>query len=188
MRTDAAIARLYMPNSAGFQYPAEGDRSWIQLSSFYSSCLADLRRKLASRRTGWEVVELWAPINAEPVHVALNRKSLYLRGIKAAQASDWWGIPDKQGPPSELPDGGMKPAKGRGDYSFFGLTTSYNITPVKFLAALRNFNGDLRQWDNANNAVLLFFLVAEALRFDSVELECLRWLATAPFTPPLTPE
>ena len=64
------------------------------------------------------------------------------------------------------------------DYEFLGLREldNYNIAPMKLLADLSVFDGKLGDWQKKADAVMLIFLLSEALRFDSVMLACVNWL------------
>jgi hypothetical protein len=69
-----SIALLHQPGDL---------RSFVQLSRYlYPFCSND--------RSGVEVVEVWAPIDAPRIAVALDRRTLYLFGLRALPGGEWW--------------------------------------------------------------------------------------------------
>jgi hypothetical protein len=64
------------------------------------------------------------------------------------------------------------------DYEFLELRnlSSYNISPIKLMADLSVFDGKLGDWQKKANVIMLIFLLPEALRFDSLELACRKWM------------
>ena len=118
-----------------------------------------------------------APINSPKLHVAIDRHSLYLLGWKPISSDQWWAF-EENGQLPKLPGGGVRRINGKMDYEFLGLREfdSYNIPPTKLLADLSVFDGKLGDWQKKANAIMLIFLMSEALRFDSVMLACVNWL------------
>lgn len=155
--------------------PDDG-RLHVQLSRyFYSSTVRRVRDDLEGNRSGLAVVEAAAPINAPVLEIVLDRRSVYLIAFRRQGAREWWGFAD-DGCPATLPGGPMRPIRGRNTYSWLGLPDSINLTPVQLLSQLASFSGTVDR-DAARCLVLLFFLVPEAIRFDSVFLECARYLS-----------
>jgi hypothetical protein len=152
-------------------------RCWIQLGDLYSWSIKEQRRRLSSNRTGIEVFEVSAPIDGPKLHVALDRHSLYLLGWKSISSSQWWAF-EEDGKLPKLPGGSVQRINGKMDYEFLELRNlaSYNISPVKLLTDLSVFDGKLGDWQKKANAIMLIFLLSEALRFDSVVVACVKWL------------
>jgi hypothetical protein len=121
------------------------------------------------------VVEISAPIDAPRLLVALDRRSLYLLGLKAEAAENWWAF-EENGALPRLPGGGSRRINGRSDYTFLGLN-KIETTPVKLLSDLCVFDGRLGDQAARDRIALLIFLTAEALRFDSIMLAGMRFLA-----------
>ena len=118
-----------------------------------------------------------APINSPKLHVAIDRHSLYLLGWKPISSDQWWAF-EENGQLPKLPAGGVRRINGKMDYEFPGLREldNYNIPPTRLLADLSVFDGKLGDWQKKANAIMLIFLLSEALRFDSVMLACVNWL------------
>lgn len=154
--------------------PSHGG-AWLQLSIYlFPWSLAETRRRLSGAREGVEVVEISAPIDAPRLLVALDRRSLYLLGLKAEAAENWWAF-EENGALPRLPGGGSRRINGRSDYTFLGLN-KIETTPVKLLSDLCVFDGRLGDQAARDRMALLIFLTAEALRFDSIMLAGMRFL------------
>ena len=155
----------------------DDQRLHVQLSPyFYVSTLAKLRNDIGGHRTGIVVFELTAPINAPLIHVAMDRCSAYVLGFRPAAGSHWWAFRETGKPLPTLPGAASRPMQLSGSYTELGLPSSINMRPEHVLAQLAGFRGspDPRF---CQAIVLLLFLVAEALRFDSVLLECVRYFS-----------
>jgi hypothetical protein len=152
-------------------------RCWVQLGDLYSWSIKEQRRRLESTRTGIEVFEVSAPINSPKLHVAIDRRSLYVLGWKADTSAEWWAFEEK-GQLPKLPGGSVKRINGKFDYEFLGLAelASYNIQPTKLITALCSFDGKLGDREKKANVIMLLFLLSEALRFDSVFVACVGYL------------
>jgi hypothetical protein len=163
-------------------------RCWVQLGDLYSWSIKEQRRRLQSNRAGIEVFEVSAPINGPKLHVAIDRRSLYLLGWKADTSAEWWAFEEKGRLP-KLPGGAAKRINGKFDYEFLGLgdLDSYNIPPTKLIAALCSFDGKLGDWQKKANVIMLLFLLPEALRFDPLFVACVGYL-TQNWTMRFTPE
>ena len=64
---------------------------------------------------------------------------------------------------------GLRPASA-------GIDHLPHAEPTKLLADLSVFDGKLGDWQKKANAIMLIFLLSEALRFDSDMLACVNWL------------
>ena len=163
-------------------------RCWVQLSDLYSWSINEQRRRLSTNRSGIEVFEVSAPITGPKLHVAIDRRSLYLLGWKTIQAGQWWAF-EESGRLPNLPGDSVQRINGGLDYKFLGLRNldSYNISPNKLMTDLAVFDGKLGDWQKKANVIMLIFLLSEAFRFDSVVLACVSWL-TENWTMKFTPE
>jgi hypothetical protein len=163
-------------------------RCWVQLGDLYSRSIKEQRRRLESNRSGTEVFEVSAPINSPKLLVAIDRRSLYVLGWKAATSADWWAFEEKGRLPG-LPGGSVKRINGKFDYEFLGLNglNSYDIAPANLITALCSFDGKLGDWQKKANVIMLLFLLSEALRFDSVFVACVGYL-TQHWSMRFTPE
>ena len=111
-------------------------RSFIQLSRYlYPFCIKELRRRLENDRSGVEVVEVWAPVDAPRIAVALDRRTLYLFGLRALPGGEWWcfeGYPR----PTDPPGAKVRLMSGDGNYASFGWPERISTTPIKLLTDL----------------------------------------------------
>jgi Ribosome inactivating protein len=163
-------------NIALLMLPDDG-RLHIQLSRyFYASTLAKLRRAVEANRSGVIVFELAAPINAPVIHVAMDRRSSYVHGFRTTTARHWWAFKPKDGPLPSLPGLPSQSIGLTGNYSELGLPASINMRPEALLSRLAAFTGG-RDPEFCRAIVLLLFLVAEAMRFESLLFECQRYFS-----------
>ena len=163
-----AIAVLCLPDD---------QRLHVQLSPyFYASTLAKLRRDILADRSGWAVVELATPVTSPVIEVALDRRTAYVLGFRLAGRAQWWAFQDRDKPLPRLPGGPCRWSGLSGSYAELGLPASINMRPDKLLNLLAAYDGRPDpQFCRA--VVLLLFLVAEALRFDSVLMECVAYFS-----------
>ena len=158
-----SIAALCLPDD---------HRLHVQLSPyFYASTLATLRREVIADRAGIAVTELAVPITGPVIQVALDRTSVYVLGFRRVGDARWWAFHEKGRAPSPLPGGPCRPMGLTGSYSELGLPPSVNMPPGKLLDLLAAYAGTPDP-QFCRGIVLLLFLVAEALRFDDVLMEC----------------
>ena len=157
-------------------------RLHVQLSTyFYASTLAKLRREVIADRTGIAVLELATPITAPVIQVALDRTSVYVLGFRRLGDAQWWAFHKKGRPPPPLPGGPCRPMGLTGSYAELGLPPSINMSPGKLLNLLAGYGGTPDS-QFCQGIVLLLFLLAEALRFDDVLMECVGYFtATSRF-------
>ncbi len=152
----------------------DDQRLHVQLSMyFYASTLAKLRNDVLANRAGWAVFEIAAPINAPVVQIAMDRRSTYVHGFRRAGATEWWAFQEPGRPLPALP-GGARPMGLTGSYTELGLPAAINLRPERLLSLLAYYPGRPDP-EFCQGIVLLLFLVAEALRFDSVLMECVRY-------------
>lgn len=150
-------------------------RLHIQLSRyFYASTIAKLRAHVAGNRNGIAVVEVAAPINAPLIHVAMDRETTYILGFRTTQAQHWWAFKEKDKPLPTLPGLPSRSMGLTGSYTELGLPPSINMRPEQLLARLAGFSG-APDPDFCQGIVLLLFLVAEAMRFESLLFEGQRY-------------
>ncbi len=168
-----AIALLRLPDD---------QRLHVQLSTyFYASTLAKLRSDIAGDRAGIAVIEVAAPINAPLIQVAMDRRSTYVLGFRAPPSGGWWAFKEKDKPLPALPGAPVRDMGLTGSYTQLGLLPSINMRPEELLNQLASYGGapDPRF---CQAIVLLLFLMAEALRFDSVMMECVRYFSAGTST------
>lgn len=168
-QVDGATALLRAP---------EGFAPHIQLSFYlYPWGIKEMRRRLgwAHNRQGVVVIRLTAPIQAPPIDLALDAASLYLFGVRAPPDGPWYCFRDYPRPadPPGAPVRAVIP--GEGSYRELGLPETIDRTPIDILNGIRSFDGRLSP-DRARDLVALMFLVPEALRFDSILDEGMRYL------------
>jgi hypothetical protein len=162
------IALLHLPDNR---------RPHIQLTTyFYASTLAKVRRDIIGNRAGVAVIEVGMPISVPLIEVAMDRRSTYVQGFRVAGAPHWWAFQEKDKPLPALPGGPSRTMSLSGSYTELGLPPAINMRPDKMLTLLTGYNGKLNQ-DFCRGIVLLLFLVAEALRFDSLLMECARYFS-----------
>jgi hypothetical protein len=163
-------------NIAVLMLPDDG-RLHVQLSRyFYASTLARLRREVEGNRSGIIVFEVAAPINAPVIHVAMDRRSGYVLGFRTTQARHWWAFKEENKPLPTLPGLPSQSVGLNGNYSQLGLPPAINMRPEKLLAGLAGLTGGPDP-EFCRGIVLLLFLVAEAMRFESLLFECQRYFA-----------
>ncbi len=160
----------------------EDQRLHLQLSTyFYASTLAKLRHDIDGNRTGLAMIEVGAPINAPLVQVAMDRRSTWVLGFRAASGGNWWAFQEEGKPLPALPGAPVRPMGLTGSYTELVLPSSINMRPEEVLNKLASYEGaPAPRFCQA--IVLLLFLVAEALRFDSVLLECARYFSVGAYT------
>jgi hypothetical protein len=172
-RPDGTTARLALPDWQG---------AHIQLSIFfYPFTLRRVREALEGSRSGLTVIEVAAPINAPTLECVLDRRDLYLHGWREQGTPVWNRFTPKIGKPPDLPGGRHVNLPSDGSYpdlGMRGLGRTDEITPVKLLADLAACRGSIAGPDGWVKVLLLILLVPEALRFDSVMLEGMRWLSS----------
>ncbi|CAA9214833.1 MAG: hypothetical protein AVDCRST_MAG08-345 [uncultured Acetobacteraceae bacterium] len=158
-------------------------RSFIQLSRYlYPFCIKELRRRLENDRSGVEVVEVWAPVDAPRIAVALDRRTLYLFGLRALPGGEWWcfeGYPR----PTDPPGAKVRLMSGDGNYASFGWPERISTTPIKLLTDLSVFNGRYNDPQRARHLLALSLLISEAIRFDSLLDEGMRFCASDVLSP-----
>ncbi|MES2713222.1 MAG: ribosome-inactivating family protein [Pseudomonadota bacterium] len=161
-------------NIAVLMLPDDG-RLHIQLSRyFYASTLAKIRREVEGNRSGIIVFEVAAPINAPVIHIAMDRRSGYLLGFRTTEARHWWAFKEEDKPVPTLPGLPSQPMGLTGSYTELDLPPSINMRPEALLSRLASFSGR-GDVDFYRAIVLLLFLVAEAMRFESLLFECQRY-------------
>lgn len=159
----------------------DDSRLHVQLSHyFYDRTLRQLRNDMISNRSGLAVVEVATPINAPPLQIGPDRRSVYVWAFRQLGQKEWWAFLD-DGCPATLPGGATRRINGRNTYTWLGLPPSINMHPIRLLARLAAFDGNIDP-ETARALVLLLFLVAEALRFDDVLMECCRYLSAGTTT------
>jgi len=169
-QVDGSLALLRAP---------DGFAPYVQLSFYlYPWCIKELRRRLSweRNRTGVHVVRLGVPIEAPPIDLALDGRSLYLYGVRAVPGGPWWCFRDLRPRPPDPPGA---PARWEipsdGSYTDLGLPTTIDHAPLDILRGMAGFDGRLNP-ARARDLVALMFLVPEALRFESLLDEGMRYL------------
>lgn len=150
-------------------------RLHIQLSRyFYASTLAKLRRHVGGNRSGIVDFEIAAPINAPVIHVAMDRQTTYILGFRSVDARHWWAFKEENKPLPALPGLPSRSMGLTGSYTELGFPTSINLPPEQLLSRLAGFSGT-PDGDFCRAILLLLFLVAEAMRFESLLFEGQRY-------------
>jgi hypothetical protein len=152
-------------------------RSWVQLSRYlYPFTIKELRYRIGLERQGVEVVEIWAPIDAPQVAVAIDRRSLYLFGLRALPGGPWYVFRDYPRP-GNPPGAPVVEVDEELNYSrLLGAAPSaISMPPVQLLTAAAGFGRDRATPQQLKALAALMFLVPEALRFDSVVLAAMRY-------------
>ncbi len=167
---DGSLALLRAP---------DGFAPYIQLSFYlYPWCIKELRRRLSweHNRQGVIVIRLGVPIDVPPIELAIEGKSLYLYGVRAVPDGPWWCFRDFRPRPPDPPGA---PARWEipsdGSYTDLGLPDTIDHAPLDLLRGVRAFDGRLNP-ERARDLVALMLLVPEALRFESLLDEGMRYL------------
>ncbi|MBW6399652.1 ribosome-inactivating family protein [Roseomonas sp. HJA6] len=162
------IALLHQPDDL---------RSWVQLSPYlYPFCMREMRYRIGLQRQGVEVIEVWAPINAPRVAIAIDRRSLYLFGLRALPEGPWYCFRD-YARPADPPGAPVIEIDEELNYSrLLGAAPSaIAMTPVQLLTLASDFGRTRASPRQLQALAALMFLVPEALRFDSVMLAAMRF-------------
>lgn len=152
-------------------------RSWVQLSRYlYPFTMNELRYRIGLARQGVEVVEVWAPIDAPRIAVAIDRASLYLFGLRALPDGPWYVFRDYRRP-ADPPGARVVEVDEELNYSrLLGAAPSaIAMTPVQMLGLAAGFGAERTSPRQLQAMAALMFLVPEALRFDSVMLAAMRY-------------
>lgn len=178
-RPDGTTARLALPDWQG---------AHIQLSIFfYPFTLRRVRDAIEGSRSGIAVLEVAAPINAPTLEIALDRHDMYLHGWRERGTQVWNRFVPKKGRAPGLPGGRHSDLPSDGSYPDLGMRgvgRTREITPVKLLADLAACRGTVPGPDGWVQVLLLVLLTSEALRFDSVMLEGMKWLQSGRYDVP----
>jgi len=162
------IALLHQPDDL---------RSWVQLSPYlYPFCLREMRYRIGLQRQGVEVIEVWAPINAPRVAIAIDRRSLYLFGLRALPEGPWYCFRN-YARPADPPGAPVIEIDEELNYSrLLGAAPSaIAMTPVQLLTLASDFGRTRASPRQLQALAALMFLVPEALRFDSIMLAAMRF-------------
>ena len=178
-RADGTTARLALPDWQG---------AHIQFSIyFYPFTLKRVRETLEDARGGLTVLEVAAPINAPTLELALDRRDLYLHGWRERGSGVWNRFTPKKGAAPALPGGRHADLPSDGSYPDLGMRgvgRTREITPQKLLADLAACHGTVAGPEGWVEVLLLVLLTSEALRFDSVMVEGMKWLQTGRYDVP----
>jgi len=162
------IALLHQPDDL---------RSWVQLSPYlYPFCLKEMRYRIGLQREGVEVIEVWAPINAPRIAIAIDRRSLYLFGLRALPDGPWYCFRDYRRP-ADPPGAPVIEVDEALNYArLLGASPSaIAMPPVQLLGLAADFGRSRTSPQQLQALAALMFLVPEALRFDSVMLAAMRY-------------
>lgn len=154
---------------------------FIGLGPYYRTNIRETRRAVERERRGASrtmTILLGSYVNtASPwIEVALDPRSLYVLGFREHGAAAWWAFE----PEANLPRiaGPTRPIlSGPSNYNNLDLNGLGGCAtePWQFLADLRDFQGRLDKPGRAL-AILLLFVTAEAIRFDTIHELCYRWI------------
>lgn len=152
-------------------------RSWVQLSPYlYPFSMKEMRYRIGLQRQGVEVIEVWAPINAPRIAIAIDRRSLYLFGVRALPDGAWYCFRD-YARPADPPGAPVVEIDEELNYSrLLGAAPSaIAMTPVQLLTLASEFGRSRTSPRQLQALAALMFLVPEALRFDSIMLAAMRY-------------
>jgi hypothetical protein len=152
----------------------------IQLGPWYGHNITVARRTIAERRAqGALTVYVTAPITSPILEVAINGRSLYVLGFRRQGEHRWWEF-EPDGDQPRL-DPFKRIVRGPATYSNLGLAAGAEVViqPWRLLKELSEFDGLMGDETKKRKLLLLIFLVAEALRFDSVKDACYRYVSNA---------
>lgn len=152
-------------------------RAWIQLSRYlYPFTIKEMRYRFGLRREGVEVVEVWAPIEAPRIAIAIDRRSLYLFGVRGLPDGKWYCFADYRRP-ADPPGAPVVEVHEELNYSrLLGPAPgAIALPPVKLLTLAHGFGRERASPQRLQALAALMFLVPEALRFDSVTLAVMRY-------------
>jgi hypothetical protein len=153
----------------------------ISLSPWYRQSTRQTRRAVQRWRGVRDrpisvVLSAAGPESVPFLEVAMDPRSLYVLGFRAFGHPTWWEFePEGEQPP--LPGATRRIIGGSSNYTNLGLAglDRHVIEPWRFMAEMRDFAGKLDERGKAN-AILLCFLAAESLRFDSIQQLCYEWI------------
>lgn len=159
----------------------------ISLGPYYNRNIGQVRQAVRqSRAAGLATMTIYvtAPITAPMIEVAVDPRAVWVLGFRALHAPHWWEFP-RTGDLPPVP-GPARPIAGPpASYVLLGLGAfarekgTLVIEPWRLLAALANFDGRLDTDEKRKIIILLIFLVSEAVRFDSMQGLCYRYIAHA---------
>ncbi|WP_198376525.1 ribosome-inactivating family protein [Neoroseomonas rubea] len=152
-------------------------RAWVQLSPYlYPFTLKEMRYRLSLDRTGFEVIEVWAPIDAPRIALAIDRRSLYLFGLRALPHGKWYVFKD-YARPGNPPGAPVVEVEEALNYSVLlgAAPKAISMPPVQLLTQAAGFGAERASPQQLQAVAALMFLVPEALRFDSVMLAAMRY-------------
>lgn len=155
----------------------------ISLGPYYNRCIGQVRQdveRCRARGQATMIIGVTAPITAPMLEVMVETHALYVIGFRALSATDWWEFDPEETPP-------LVPAPKRRivgpppNYTDLGLDrfSNHRIAPWKLLEEFVRFDGKVDLDHKRKNVILLIFLVSEALRFDSMQGLCYRYVANA---------
>lgn len=152
--------------------------SYIQLGPYYNHNIT-LTRRIVARQRGRGAVTIYvgAPISAPILEVAIDGHSLYLLGFRRQGDACWWEFESEGNLPALSPSRPI--VGGPASYQNLGLTADTEVVmqPWRLLTELSGFDGRIGNTAKERKLLLLLiFLVAEALRFDSVKAACYEYI------------
>lgn len=162
--------------------------SLISLGPYYNRNIGQVRNAVrATRAAGQATMTIYvtAPITAPMIEVAVEPHAVWVLGFRALNAAEWWEFP-RTGDLPPVP-GRARPIIGPpASYELLGLNRFatknpgvHVIEPWRLLQALATFNGRVDSDETRKNLILLIFLVSEAVRFDSMQGFCYRYVSHA---------
>ena len=160
----------------------------ISLGPYYNRTIGQTRDAVRrSREAGLTTMKIYltAPIVAPIIEVAVTPGRVWVLGFKVLNAPTWWEF-KRTGDLPPVP-GPASPVQGpAASYELLGLGEFAKATPPvhviepwRLLQALATFNGKIGTNAKRKNIVLLLFLVSEAVRFDSMQGLCYRYVSHA---------
>jgi hypothetical protein len=138
--------------------------------------MKEMRYRIGLQRQGVEVIEVWAPINAPRIAIAIDRRSLYLFGVRSLPGGAWYCFRD-YARPADPPGAPVIEIDEELNYSrLLGAAPSaIAMTPVQLLTLASEFGSSRASPRQLQALAALMFLVPEALRFDSIMLAAMRY-------------
>ena len=153
----------------------------ISLGPYYNRNITETRRTvLEARARGTRILHviLSAQVSVSNpwIEIGLDPHSLYVLGFRPFGSSAWWEFEPEANLPA-LPEPTRRIIGGTSNYKNLALDElrSIALAPVRFLEMLRDFGGRLDEQGRAS-AILLLLVVPEALRFNSIQSLCYRWI------------
>ncbi len=160
----------------------------ISLGPYYNRNIGQVRdavRQSRAAELSTMTIYVTAPITAPVLEIAVEPHAVWVLGFRALNAAEWWEFP-RTGDLPPVPGPSRTITGPPASYELLGLNRFaeknpglHIIEPWRLLQELASFNGRVDTDEKRRNIILLIFLVSEAVRFDSMQGFCYRYVSHA---------